>query len=433
MSNIHTDLSTVQISAAPSPATSGTSLGVSDANAALLPDIYPWWGLLRPHNAKPTRSNSEIVKVTTGSSSGGVTTYTIDREEGLPVTTAQSVDIGWDLSEVHTAQKQIDTEQPIGSIFRQALINPNCQVNQLITAVNLTSGKLFGPVDMFYAKGAGTAVSAGTITQSTTANVGNSGYALKLAGVTLTGTGLVYAYTFIESLNAKLYKNKTASFSVKVYHDVGSAIDYTIKINKANSADNFSAVTEIAAASAVSVPNTTETLIKFQNVSLGDCSNGIEIEIEASCGAITTKNFEFTDWQFNEGSIVLPVACENYTQELLKSMKFIDVVITTVNQQSIGGLSMANFTTNALCIYQFTVPMFRVPDLIAAYSDFQLTDWTTVYNLTGIEKSGSPVSSNRQIVINVTSTGLTQFRPHTLIGNTSPGKKIVFNARPTIA
>ena len=201
-------------------------------------------------------------------------------------------------------------------IYRQALINPNCQVCQAVTAVNLTNGKLFGNVDMFYAKGEGTAVSAGTIAQATAANVGNSGYALKLAGVTLTGTGIVNAYTFIESRNAKLYKNKTASFSVKVYHDVGSAKNYTIRISKANSADNFSATTEISVSSAQSVPNTTETLIKLENVSLGDCSNGIEIQVFCECGAITTKNFEFTDWQFNAGAVVLPFQVKTFAEEL---------------------------------------------------------------------------------------------------------------------
>ena len=110
MSNIHTDLSTVQVSVAPSPATTGTSLGVTDAQAALLPDVYPFWALVRPVNAKPTRANSEIVKVTGGSSSGGTTTYTIVRTQGIPVTTARSIIVGDDISEVHTAQKQIDTE-----------------------------------------------------------------------------------------------------------------------------------------------------------------------------------------------------------------------------------------------------------------------------------------------------------------------------------
>lgn len=204
------------------------------------------------------------------------------------------------------------------SIYRQALFNPGCEVYQLAAAVTLTNGKLKGGSDGFYAKGEGTAVSAGTIVQTSSANCGRSGYADKLSGVTLTGSGKIHGYRFIESLNAKLYKNQAASFGVIVYHDVGSAIDFVVKINKANSADNFSAVTNIASASAQSVPNTTATLIKFENVSLGDCSNGIEIEVEGNCGAITTKNFEFAEWQFNLGSVLLPFSCEDFGKELIK-------------------------------------------------------------------------------------------------------------------
>lgn len=115
MSNIHTDLSLIQVAVAPSPATSGTSLGVSDAHAALLPTIYPWWGTDKPAGLVPTRANSEIVQVTAGSSSGGVTTYTIVREQGIPVTTARTIIVGDDFYEAHTAQKQIDIETSIGT------------------------------------------------------------------------------------------------------------------------------------------------------------------------------------------------------------------------------------------------------------------------------------------------------------------------------
>ncbi|KKT30496.1 MAG: hypothetical protein UW18_C0015G0007 [Microgenomates group bacterium GW2011_GWF1_44_10] len=112
--SVHTDLSIVAISAAPSPATSGTTLGVTDANAAYLPNVYPWWALVKPSGAKPTRANSEILKVTAGSSSGGTTTYTIERTKGLPVTTARSIIVGDDILEVLTAQQEIDVENKGG-------------------------------------------------------------------------------------------------------------------------------------------------------------------------------------------------------------------------------------------------------------------------------------------------------------------------------
>jgi len=105
---IHTDLSTVPISVAPSPATSGTSLGVTDANAAYLPDTYPYWAVLVPTGVAPTRANSEIVKVTAGSSSDGTTTLTIVRAQGVPVTTAQSVTTGFDIYDANSVDANIN-------------------------------------------------------------------------------------------------------------------------------------------------------------------------------------------------------------------------------------------------------------------------------------------------------------------------------------
>jgi len=113
----HTDLSIVPVSVAPSPATSGTSLGVTDANAALLPNVYPWWATVKPTGENPTRANSEIIKVTAGSSNAGTTTYTIERAKGLPVTTARTIIIGDDIYEAHTAQKQIDSDNTLDAVL----------------------------------------------------------------------------------------------------------------------------------------------------------------------------------------------------------------------------------------------------------------------------------------------------------------------------
>lgn len=107
MARTHTDLSRVPISVAPDPATSGTSLGVTDANAAYLPDTYPYWAVCVPTGAAPTRSNSEIVKVTAGSSSGGTTTLTIVRAQGIPVTTAQSITTSFDIYDANSAEANL--------------------------------------------------------------------------------------------------------------------------------------------------------------------------------------------------------------------------------------------------------------------------------------------------------------------------------------
>jgi len=104
MSRFHTDISRVSISVAPSPATSGTSLGVTDANAAYLPDTYPYWAVLVPTGTAPTRANSEIVKVTNGTSNAGTTTLTIVRAQGIPVTTAQTVTTSFDIYDANSSE-----------------------------------------------------------------------------------------------------------------------------------------------------------------------------------------------------------------------------------------------------------------------------------------------------------------------------------------
>lgn len=199
------------------------------------------------------------------------------------------------------------------------IINGGCRVAERPSAPNLSSSYQYGLVDRFAAKGAGTAVSAGTINQTTAANVGNSGYALKLAGVTLTGSGEVYARYRMEAKDAVRYKNAAGSFQVKVYHDVGSSCNYLITIRKANAADNFTSVTDIANSGSISVATGTPTTIGFENINagnLGDCSNGIEIEIKVTTGAITTKNFEFTEFQFNRGVIANQFTERSFTEVL---------------------------------------------------------------------------------------------------------------------
>lgn len=190
------------------------------------------------------------------------------------------------------------------NLYQNAIINGSCVVAQR-SAPNISTSYQYGQVDRFAAKASGTAVSAGTITQTTSANAGTSGFGLKLAGVTVTGTGIVYVRYRMESKDAKQFKSKATSFACKVYHDVGSAVNYTIYVRKANAADDFSAVTDIANSGAISVSSASATTISFANINsgnIGDVSNGIEIEIQAACGAVTTKNFEFTEFIFNQGA-----------------------------------------------------------------------------------------------------------------------------------
>ena len=152
---------------------------------------------------------------------------------------------------------------------------------------------------------AGGTVSAGAIGTTSASSAGLTGFAHAVAGVTLTGAGKIRIRSRYESRDCVDFINSIALISAEVFHDVGSNIDYTITVNKADALDDFSSTTLISASSAISVPTSVGTLIQHAISDLGDVTNGIEIVIEADCGAVTTKLFEFTDMQFSDSSVVL--------------------------------------------------------------------------------------------------------------------------------
>ena len=192
---------------------------------------------------------------------------------------------------------------------RNAIINGIGAINQRVTAFTLVKDEycwdlsnLYGP-DRHEGMATGTVVTAGSFGVTAAANVGVSGKAFKFSGVSLTGTGVLYHRYRMEAADAVKFKNQTVSIGMQVYHDVGSAIDYTIFVRKADVADNFAAVTAISDSGAQSIASATASDLSYLGVALGDCSNGIEIEIKIEAGAITTKNFELTEFQFEPGLV----------------------------------------------------------------------------------------------------------------------------------
>jgi hypothetical protein len=177
------------------------------------------------------------------------------------------------------------------------ITNGNCASaeRQDFTLVNNTWA--YGKVDRFQGQASGTAVSAGKLTHSAF-----SGKAyVKFETVTITGTGILRLRHRIEAKDAENFVNQNASFSCSLYHNIGSAMNCVVTIRKANAADNFSATTTIATSSSISVPDNSESSVKYENVAMGDCSNGIEIELQMNCGAITTKDFLIRQFQFELG------------------------------------------------------------------------------------------------------------------------------------
>ena len=257
---------------------------------------------------------------------------------------------------------------------------------------NLSNTAQNAQVDAYALWATGTAVSAGTIIQDTAAPVGRKGYAAKVAGATITGTGVVYCRHRIESFDARQFKNQTASFSVRVYHDTGASVNYTIVIRKPSATpDTFGSVTTIGTSAAQAVATATDTLVTFQAVSVGDTSNGIEIEVQAACGAVTTKDFWFTEFKAEEGAISTPYEHKPYADDADECLRRLWILGGGHAYEQIAD-GQATSTTAAAFPTILAVPMRATPSLtISAAGDFAL-----------INASGSTITCTALTLANAT-------------------------------
>lgn len=362
-----------------------------------------------------------------------ITSFTAEHSEAGAHTSTVVTNLKATSAEVATGTNDTKIVTPLASailqdagFYRQSIINGGMIVAQRGDGT-LSTSAVYGKVDRLYGIAGGT-VGAGTITQSTSASVGTSGYAFKLSGVTLTGSGLAKMGYRMEAKDAAKFKNQTASISVKVYHDVGSAKTYTIYVNKADVADTFSAVTAIGNNGGTSVNSATATTITYENISLGTCSNGIEIIVECNCGAITTKNFEFAELQMNLGASVLSFQPKSYGDELLACQRYCYVPDTTATNSEIA-IGNTYSTTQMVGAFKLPTRMRIAPSFSPAVTvgDWQATNY--VGNSTATVLTVSTQTTTDQVVLALTGTG-TPFTAGSVfhITSTAANKTMVLSA-----
>ena len=233
---------------------------------------------------------------------------------------------GEDLTEIYDYFDTFTNTYPMKSLYDNAIINAGCMVSQRYDAAPaLSTTYQYGKVDRFAAKAAGTAVTAGTIEQTLAPSVVAVGAALKIVAATITGTGIVSIRYRMEAKDAQMFKNLAASFGCLVRQDTGVSINAKVYINKPTAADNFTSVTNVATSGNIAVPHNTNTVVKLENINtgnLGDVSNGIEIVVELACGAVTTKNFEFSNFVFNKGALLAPFMPKRYQEDLAACQRY---------------------------------------------------------------------------------------------------------------
>lgn len=173
-------------------------------------------------------------------------------------------------------------------------------------------------------------LSTGTSSGSTMGTLSNSGvgrtsYAI---GTVINGTGacVVSHRTRIESKDAIRLKNATASFACIVAQLSGLTQTVTVVIRKpSGGADNFAGgVTVIGTSAGTSVPSSTSgTVVSFNNVAMGDCSFGIEIEVQVPVGTNPSVVSEYiTEAVLSEGTTTPTFPYISFEDEYVRCQRY---------------------------------------------------------------------------------------------------------------
>jgi hypothetical protein len=250
-----------------------------------------------------------------------------------------------------------------------AVINGGCLVSHR-GDLSLDNNWQYGAVDLLAVKAEGT-VSAGTIKQFTGAySLAVTGAACMVENATLDASGAVLFRHRIESKDARAFANGAAHFSARAYHDAGATMDYIITVRKADAEDDFSATTQIDT-DTVQVANDTNDTIVFAIADMGDCRNGIEIEVKIDCGAVTTKDFFLAEIQFSIGGTQQPFEARPVALETKLVHRFLRPVT--------GLVAVANSGSNMQVVLNHpdmrAAPSYEV-DAALAFTDGYTADFT---------------------------------------------------------
>jgi len=271
----------------------------------------------------------------------------------------------------------------------------------------------WGKVDCWAVYATGGTITAGSATQDAAASIGTSGTALHISGLSMTGAGKIAIRQRIRAKRARAAKGGAWIAGIKLLHDIGSAKNATVTVNKANAADNFSAVTQILQSAAQAVPDATGTTVSLAVPDMGDCSNGIEVIFELDVGAITAKNIRATD-AFNVQGTEVPLVFphEQLEQALARvqrqACKTFPQATAPAQNAGSGGALFCKVPVASACvqaIWEFPVTMDATPTLTTFSPGDASANWWNVSAGTGSASATSGLSDKRAHF--ATATGLT--------------------------
>jgi hypothetical protein len=225
--------------------------------------------------------------------------YILDDANNAQVDEAQFIEV---LDVPAMIEAAIDgIESSLGAGFVNRIVNGAMSVSDG-SPVTVTDTFLESQVVGVF--GRATNVSAGTLEQVETLDVGVTGYAVGFVGLTLPSTSDFCVTQFrIVAEDARRFIDGPATFSAVVSHDVDATIGYVVTVSRCDSLNDFSSFTVISASDEIPVESQTPRRVVFTVDDMADCSNGIVVTVTVLCGQVSTRQFLTTEAQFQPGLV----------------------------------------------------------------------------------------------------------------------------------
>jgi hypothetical protein len=263
--------------------------------------------------------------------------------------TQAEVDAGTDDARIVTPKKLADYAEHRG--MKNLLINGCMRVCQRGSQpLDVQTRYGLDRWNVFWSSAAG--VTPGTQERQSTTYLETTS-CMALAGLTCTGTNVIYVNQRIESANAKTFLNGVNhgkwSGQFKFWHNFGSSVNVYLVVYSANAADNFSAITERYVSSAQSVPTSTWTSLKFEGIDIPttDMYNGLQFSIKIETPVCSGKTIYIGDAQFEIGPKCTTIERRPYGLELALCQRYYE---KSYDLATVPG------TGNAAGCVLFTVP-----------------------------------------------------------------------------
>jgi hypothetical protein len=390
----HANLAYATVTTAPSPADSGLTIEIVNADAAQFPDP----ATAGEYNCTdwaaqeiPIRSNSEIIRITAKAAASAPraathTLLTIERAQESSL--ARSIIVGDQLA-ITITKKVIDdienaipvkatsAENAAGTddakfltalsnvpsfndfISRQAIINGNFDVWQRGTSIALTAANSYTS-DRWYAETA-TATTDKTISRQDGTGVNGSRYCIRyLAAQDVDALNTLSQA--LETQDSIKFRGKKLTLSFYARGGAEFVADNATLVSKivTGKGTDQKVLAFTTSADAISQNNTlTTSWVKFTCTTTAAIASditqiGVSFSFTHAGSGITTNYFEVTQVQLCAGDVDLPFMPKSYDEELRACQRFYETIDLTANKFLVAIVYANGNPANSLLIWKVT-------------------------------------------------------------------------------